>query len=57
VRWLTYQEFWLVTHPTVLSADEAVQRRYVADFVISALVREDAKTSTPAKAASSGRRR
>ena len=57
VRWLTYQEFWLVTHPAVLSPDESVQRRYLADFVIPALVREDAKAATPAKAASAGRRR
>jgi len=57
VRWLTYQEFCLVTHPTVLSADEAEQRRYLADFVIPALVREDAQAGSPAKAASSGRRR
>ena len=57
VRWLTYQEFWLVTHPTVLAADETVQRRYLADFVIPALVREDVKAAAPAKAVSSGRRR
>lgn len=57
VRWLTYQEFWLVTHPTVLSADEAVQRRYLANFVIPALVREEALAGAPAKAAQSGSRR
>lgn len=38
VRWITYQEFWLLTHPTVLCDDDTALRGYIRDFVIAALV-------------------
>lgn len=38
VRWITYQKFWLLTHPTVLCDDDATLREYVRDFVIAAFV-------------------
>ena len=41
VRWITYQELWLLSHPEVLSTDRDEQRRYLADFVIAALTTGD----------------
>lgn len=38
VRWVTYQELWLLSHPEVLSTDPGEQRRYLRDFVVTALV-------------------
>lgn len=38
VRWITYQEYWLLTHPTVLCDDDQVLRTFVRDFVVAALV-------------------
>ena len=38
VRWLTYQQFWLLTHPTVLCVDDETLVGYVRDFVVAALV-------------------
>lgn len=40
VRWITYQEFWLLTHPTVLCDNDKELREYIREFVIAALVRE-----------------
>lgn len=37
-RWITYQEYWLLTHPTVLCEDDGELRQYVRDFVVSALL-------------------
>lgn len=42
VRWLTYQKFWLLFHPDVLSVDEDERRDYVAKFVTGALIRSSA---------------
>lgn len=39
VRWLTYQHFWLVTHPGVLAADERELKVYVERFVVSGIIR------------------
>ncbi|MER5224580.1 TetR/AcrR family transcriptional regulator [Streptomyces flaveus] len=38
VRWITYQEYWLLTHPTVLCDDDQALCAFVRDFVITALV-------------------
>jgi AcrR family transcriptional regulator len=38
VRWLTYQQFWLLTHPTVLCPDDETLMGYVREFVIAALL-------------------
>jgi len=38
VRWITYQQFWLLTHPTVLCHDDETLTGYVRDFVVAALV-------------------
>jgi AcrR family transcriptional regulator len=40
VRWITYQEFWLLTHPTVLCDNDKQLTEYIREFVIAALVRE-----------------
>ena len=42
VRWITYQEFWLLTHPTVLCDNDNELKEYIREFVIAALVREPA---------------
>jgi AcrR family transcriptional regulator len=41
VRWITYQQFWLLTHPTVLCDDDEVLAGYVRAFVVAALTEED----------------
>ena len=38
VRWITYQQFWLLTHPTVLCNDDETLVDYVREFVVAALV-------------------
>jgi AcrR family transcriptional regulator len=38
VRWITYQQFWLLTHPTVLCDDDETLVGYVRDFVVAALL-------------------
>ena len=38
VRWLTYQQFWLLTHPTVLCDDDETLTGFVREFVVAALV-------------------
>jgi AcrR family transcriptional regulator len=38
VRWITYQQFWLLTHPTVLCDDDTTLVDYVREFVVAALV-------------------
>jgi AcrR family transcriptional regulator len=43
VRWITYQEFWLLTHPTVLCDNDKQLTEYIREFVIAALVREPAR--------------
>ncbi|MER5224581.1 TetR/AcrR family transcriptional regulator [Streptomyces flaveus] len=39
VRWLTYQQFWLVTHPGVLTADERQLKAYVERFIVGGIIR------------------
>jgi AcrR family transcriptional regulator len=39
VRWMTYQQFWFLTHPSALCQDEADLERYVRQFIVPALVR------------------
>lgn len=38
VRWLTYQQFWLLTHPTALTEDDQRLTGYLQDFLIAAIV-------------------
>lgn len=38
VRWITYQQFWLLTHPTVLCDDDETLVDYVREFVVAALL-------------------
>ena len=38
VRWITYQQFWLLTHPTVLCPDDQTLTDYVREFVVAALL-------------------
>ena len=38
VRWITYQQFWLLTHPTVLCNDDETLTDYVREFVVAALL-------------------
>lgn len=40
VRWLTYQQFWLLTHPTALTDDDQRLTGYLRDFLIAAIVSE-----------------
>jgi AcrR family transcriptional regulator len=42
VRWLTYQQFWLVTHPKVLASDEKSLKTYVEQFIVGGIVRSEA---------------
>jgi hypothetical protein len=54
VRWITYQEFWLLTHPTVLCDSDTQLTEYIREFVIAALVLEPARPTRrrrPAKKA------
>jgi AcrR family transcriptional regulator len=37
-RWITYQQFWLLTHPTTLTKEDAELRAYIRDFVVAAVV-------------------
>jgi AcrR family transcriptional regulator len=37
-RWLIYQQFWLVTHPTVLTDDPKTVEMYVRECIVGALV-------------------
>lgn len=41
VRWITYQQFWLVTHPNVLAADDRELQTYVEQFIVGGIVRSD----------------
>lgn len=41
VRWITYQQFWLVTHPDVLVTDERGLRTYTEQFIVGGIVRSD----------------
>jgi AcrR family transcriptional regulator len=38
VRWLTYQQFWLVTHPNVLTSDENELKAYVDQYIVGGIV-------------------
>jgi AcrR family transcriptional regulator len=51
VRWITYQEFWLLTHPTVLCENDKQLTEYIREFVIAALVREPSSPSRPRRQA------
>lgn len=44
VRWITYQQFWLVTHPNVLAADDRELQTYVEQFIVGGMVRSDDRT-------------
>ncbi|GAA4548471.1 TetR/AcrR family transcriptional regulator [Pseudonocardia xishanensis] len=37
-RWITYQQFWLLTHPTALTKEEDELTAYVRDFMVAAVV-------------------
>ncbi|MDB5969183.1 MAG: ttgR 3 [Hydrocarboniphaga sp.] len=39
IRWITYQQFWFLTHPTVLSDSISEIEIYVRDFVIRSLLK------------------
>jgi len=38
VRWITYQQFWLITHPEVLAKNDAELEAYVRDFIVSGIL-------------------
>lgn len=38
IRWMAYQRFWLLTHPTALAADDESLIGYLRDFLIAAIV-------------------
>jgi AcrR family transcriptional regulator len=38
VRWITYQQFWLITHAEVLAKNDAELDAYVAGFVLGGVV-------------------
>ncbi|WP_435217827.1 TetR/AcrR family transcriptional regulator [Streptomyces sp. bgisy034] len=38
VRWLTYQQFWLITHPGVLASDEGQLKAYVESFIVPGII-------------------
>jgi AcrR family transcriptional regulator len=38
VRWITYQEFWLLTHPAVLTDDAAVRSMFIRQYIIQAFL-------------------
>lgn len=40
-RWITYQEYWLLTHPIVLCDDDEELRRFVSEFIVAALLDTD----------------
>lgn len=39
VRWVTYQQFWLITHPEVLAKSDDDLKAYVRDFILGGFVR------------------
>ncbi|WP_169588892.1 TetR/AcrR family transcriptional regulator [Antrihabitans stalactiti] len=39
VRWITYQQFWLVTHPDVLAKNEQELDDYVEHYIVAGIVR------------------
>ena len=38
VRWITYQQFWLITHPEVLAKNDTELEMYVRQFMLSGLL-------------------
>lgn len=52
VRWITYQMFWLLTHPTVLADNDETLRYHIKEFVIPALLAapQQPKTATRRRA-------
>lgn len=50
VRWITYQEFWLLTHPTVLCDNDETLTEYIRQFVVAALVHEAPPSRRPTRA-------
>lgn len=38
VRWINYQQFWFLTHPTVLTSSDDERETYVRNFVVKALL-------------------
>jgi AcrR family transcriptional regulator len=37
-RWISYQQFWFITHPEAITADASDRTRYIEDFIIAALL-------------------
>jgi hypothetical protein len=38
VRWITYQQFWFLTHPAALVDSQAEIEMYVRNFIVPALL-------------------
>jgi len=38
VRWITYQQFWLITHPEVLAKNDAELAEYVREFIVAGIL-------------------
>ncbi|WP_176590627.1 TetR/AcrR family transcriptional regulator [Sphingobium sp. EM0848] len=38
VRWIAYQQFWLLTHPNVLATDDGQRAAWVKNFMIPAFL-------------------
>lgn len=38
VRWITYQQFWLITHPEVLAKNDAELEVYIKYFIVGGIV-------------------
>lgn len=38
VRWITYQQFWLITHPDVLAKNDAELAEYVREFAVAGML-------------------
>lgn len=47
VRWITYQQFWLVTHPDVLASNEEELRMYTEKFIVGGIVRSTPQSVSP----------
>lgn len=43
VRWITYQQFWLITHPEVLAQSDAELGEYVREFIVAGIVQSRVK--------------
>ena len=43
VRWITYQQFWLITHPEVLAKNDAELAEYVREFIVAGILNPASK--------------